>query len=106
MATRGRKPKPTATKLLQAVETVHPGLLSKVHDHWGRNLLWYAMQNSNFAWFHPRCTFTPFLLEAGCDPNNRNQLGLSWQEANDCLSLPEKSRMIRKRWGLNYYFAS
>ena len=85
-------PDPTATKLLQAIEAVHPCFLSKMHDHWGRNLLWYAMQNSNFASFQPRCTFTPFLLEAGCDPNNRNQLGLSWQDANDWLTLSKKNR--------------
>lgn len=98
-------PEPKATRLLQAIEAVYPGILRQMHDCWGRNLLWYAMHNRHFAWFHPRCTFTPFLLEAGCDPNNRNQLGLRWQDFNDWLSLSEKTRMMRERWGMNYYFS-
>ena len=98
-------PEPTATRLLRAMETVHPGILRQAHDCWGRNLLWYAMHNRKFAWFHPRCTFTPFLLDAGCDPQNRNQLGLAWQDVNDWLTLPKKEQMMRERWNTNYYFS-
>ena len=97
-------PEPVATRLLQAMEAVHPGLLRQIHDCWGRNLLWYAMHNRNAAWFDPRCKITPFLLEAGCDPNNRNQLGLRWQDVNDWPSPLKKTRMIQDRWGTSYCF--
>jgi hypothetical protein len=98
-------PEPTVTQLLKVMETVHPVVLRQVHDCWGRNLLWYAMHNRRFAWFHPKCTLTPFLLEAGCDPKNHNQLGLAWQDVNDWLTLPKQEQMMRDRWNTNYYFS-
>ena len=76
----------TAPHLLRAIEAVHPGTLRQVHDYWGRNLLWYAIHNPDFAMSPRDRPFMAFLREAGCDTDNRNQLGLRWQEVFDWLT--------------------
>ena len=87
--------------LLSLIEEVRPGTIKSVLDDFGRNLLWYALHNKMTGWFHPNCKLTPFLLEKGCDPNNQNQLGISWQEVTDGLTLQQKNRQMIVRY--NYY---
>ena len=92
--------------LLEAIEEARPGFLKNVHDFLGRNLLWYAVFNDNIAWFQKDCILTSFLLEAGCDPDNQNQLGLSWREVTSDLT-PEQIfefRRARLCKGLSYLF--
>ena len=84
--------------LLTALEEHSPGLLKNVKDTFGRNLLWYEMYNWETAWFHPNCKLTSFLLEHGCDPNNENHLGMSWQFVTDNLTIKQKTRLLEKRY--------
>lgn len=84
-----------AIRLLSTIEKAHPGILKSVHDPFRRNLLWYAIFNRCTAWFHPNCTLTPFLLNVGCDSENRNTVGISWQEAMDGLNTTQKVDMMR-----------
>ncbi|MBQ7694858.1 MAG: hypothetical protein IJT50_07010 [Lentisphaeria bacterium] len=83
--------------LLEIVEGKFPGILKNVRDDWGRNPLWYAAANRRTAFFHPFCRLTPFLLKHGCDPENENQLGLSWRRMLTGLSLSQKKRLLRQR---------
>ena len=84
--------------LLKVLEEVHPGLLKSVHDHFGRNLLWYAVHNLKTGWFHPKCNLTPFLLGCGCDPDNANTIGLTWRYLTDHLTLQDKRNLMRHRY--------
>ena len=83
--------------LLTALEEHSPGLLKNVKDVFGRNLLWYEMYNWETAWFHPNCKLTSFLLEYGCDPTNKNHLGMSWQFVTDNLTIKQKTYLLVKR---------
>ena len=76
-------PDDISVPMLTVLEEVQPGLVKSVADDFGRNLLWYAIQNTKTGWFHPDCRLTPFLLEHGCDPQNTNQIGLPWQMVMD-----------------------
>ena len=89
--------------MLAVLDEVHPGLVQSVADDFGRNLLWYAIQNTKTGWFHPDCRLTPFLLEHGCDPQNTNQIGLPWQMVTDGLSLDLKEQMMRRRYNMEHY---
>ena len=89
--------------MLAILDELYPGLIKGVKDIFGRNLLWYAVQNMKTAWFHPDCQLTPFLLEHGCDPQNENQLGLTWQAVTDGLTQNWKIKMMRRRHNLERY---
>lgn len=86
--------------LLSAMDDVYPGLLKDVRDDFGRNLLWYAVQNMKTGWFHPNCRLTPFLLEHGCDPRNETVIGLTWQSVRDGLPLELRAQMMRRRYNM------
>ena len=83
--------------MLETMEGLFPGILKNFRDRWGRNLLWYAAANRRTAFFHPFCQLTPFLLKHGCDPENENQLGLSWRRMLTGLSLSQKRRLLWQR---------
>lgn len=91
--------------MLTVMEELHPGLVKDVKDVFGRNLLWFAVQNMKTGWFHPDCKLTPFLLEHGCDPQNNNQIGLPWQMVNDGLTMKLKEQMMCKRYQWEDYKA-
>ena len=84
---------------LQSIEEVYPGELKNVRDHWNRNLLWYAVLNQKTAFFHPFCKLTEFLLQAGCDPDNQNQLGIPWRYMMKNLPLAKKESWLKRRHG-------
>ena len=84
--------------LLTALEEHSPSLLKTVKDVFERNLLWYEIYNWNTAWFHPNCKLSSFLLEHGCDPDNKNHLGMSWQFVIDNLSIKQKTHLLEKRY--------
>ena len=84
--------------LLNTIEEARPGTVKSVLDDFGRNLLWYALHNRLTGWFHPNCKLTKFLLEKGCDPDNQNQVGLSWQEVTDGLTLQQKTKLMTARY--------
>ena len=84
---------------LQSIEEVYPGELKNVRDHWNRNLLWYAVHNQKTAFFHPFCKLTEFLLQAGCDPDNQNQLGIPWRYMMKNLPLAKKESWLKRRHG-------
>ena len=92
--------------LLTILDELQPGLVKSVRDVFGRNLLWYAVQNMKTGWFHPDCRLTPFLLEHGCDPQNTNQIGLTWQMITDGLTEKHKEQMMRRRYNMENYKAS
>ena len=94
----GRFSDAISVPLLSLIEEVRPGTIKSVLDDFGRNLLWYALHNRLTGWFHPNCKLTPFLLEKGCDPNNQNQIGISWQEVTDGLTLKQKTRLMKARY--------
>ena len=79
-----------SVSFLQSIEEVYPGELKNVRDHWNRNLLWYAVHNQKTTFFHPFCKLTEFLLQAGCDPDNQNQLGIPWRYMMKNLPLAQK----------------
>ena len=83
---------------LETVEECFPGTLKEVRDAWGRNLLWYAMHNHKTIWFHPKCKLTQYLLKY-CDPDNSNQIGLSWRYVTENLSLKQKCQQMNWRYG-------
>lgn len=83
--------------LLEIVEELFPGAVKDVRDRWGRNLLWYAAANRRTAFFHPFCRLTPFLLKCGCDPENENQLGISWRYMLNHLSYLQKASLLEER---------
>ena len=89
--------------LLSAIEETSPGVLKSVQDDFGRNLLWYVIHNPRTIWFHPNCKLTSFLIEKGCDPDNRNQIGLSWREVTDGLSMPQKLGIAKRRYRSTKY---
>jgi len=89
--------------LLNVIEEFHPGFIKDVKDFFGRNLLWYAVQNMATGWFHPDSRLTPFLLAHGCDPQNENQVGLTWQAVTDGLSMVQKEQMMRRRYNMENY---
>lgn len=91
--------------MLAVIDEVCPGAIRNTTDDFGRNLLWYAIQNMRTGWFHPDCKLTPFLLEHGCDPQNNNQVGLTWQEVTDGLSLKQKTRMMQRRFNVEDHFS-
>ena len=95
-----QQPDNITVPFLSALEEFHPGLLKGTQDALGRNLLWYSVHNYQTGWFHPKCQLTHFLLEKGCDPQNTNPLGLSWQEFTDSLSVGNKQLLMNQR----YYF--
>ena len=86
--------------MLSVLEELQPGLVKGVTDVFGRNLLWFAVQNMKTGWFHPNCKLTPFLLEHGCDPRNVNQVGLPWQMVKDGLPQELKIQMMRRRYNM------
>jgi len=84
---------------LRAIEEFHPGTLKNFRDEWGRNLLWYAVHNRKTGWFHPACRLTPFLIEeAQCDPENKNQAGLSYNFVTESLTCEKKIQQMRWRY--------
>ena len=89
--------------LLTAIEEARPGILKSVRDDFGRNLLWYAVHNQRTGWFHPNCKLTPFLIKKGCDPENRNQIGLSWREVTDGLTIKQKTSFMKHRHRYSYH---
>ena len=91
--------------MLTVLEELHPGLIRSVKDEFGRNLLWYAVQNLKTGWFHPDCKLTPFLLASGCDPQNANQIGLTWQAVTDGLTKELKTQMMRRRYSRECFSA-
>ena len=91
--------------MLAILEELYPGLIRSVTDVFGRNLLWYAVQNMKTGWFHPDCKLTPFLLEHGCDPQNVNQIGLPWQMITNELTMKFKKQLMRKRYNMENYRA-
>ena len=92
--------------MLTVMDELQPGLIKSVTDVFGRNLLWFAVQNMKTGWFHPDCKLTPFLLEHGCDPLNTNQIGLSWQEITNGLPPKLKVQMMRRRYNMEHYSAT
>ena len=90
----------TATSLLYIIEELHPGVIREVKDFWGRNLLFYAVQNMETGWFHPHSQLTVFLLfEAKCDPEKEDHLGLSYKFITESLTLKKKEQQMRRRYG-------
>ena len=88
----------TSVPFLQAIENIYPGTVKSVHDRWGRNLLWYAVLNKKTAWFHPFCRLTEFLINAGCDVNNRNQLDFSFAELYCNLDSSARGNILTTRY--------
>ena len=82
---------------LEIVDELFPGAVKDVRDRWGRNLLWYAAANRRTVFFHPFCRLTPFLLKCGCDPENGNQLGISWRYMLNHLSYLQKASLLEAR---------
>ncbi len=89
--------------LLNTIEEARPGTIKSVTDEFGRNLLWYALHNRLTGWFHPNCKLTPFLLEKGCNPNNQNQVGISWREVTDGLTPSQKTTLMISRYKYRPY---
>ena len=92
--------------MLNVIDELKPGFVKDVRDVFGRNLLWYAVQNMKTGWFHPDCRLIPFLLAHGCDSQNTNQVGLTWQTARDGLSMEQKVQMMRRRYNMEHYSAT
>ena len=84
------QPDDISIPFLSILEDHHPGLLQGIHDVLGRNLLWYAVHNQPATCFRPSSQLTSFLLKCGCDPQNTNQLGFSWQEISNILTRKNK----------------
>lgn len=83
---------------LTAIADHRRGLLKNVFDPFGRNLLWYAMYNQNTIWLHPKNKLIPFLLEKGCEPENRNTFGLAWNDVLKHLTPEQKETIAKERY--------
>jgi hypothetical protein len=98
----------TALSILGALEEVTPGFVSSVKDGAGNNLLWYlALRNRIWVYddSHRACrSYLPcdisrvrdFLLNAGCDPDERNAFGVSWDDARSSLGIPSYTPVSRQ----------
>lgn len=87
-----------AIALLSLIEEKRPGFLKSCHDPLGRNLLWYVVYNHFTSWFHPNCRLAKYLCDCGCDPENKNQLGLSWRYIADNLPRKQKIQQMKSRY--------
>ena len=65
----------TALLLVETMENLLPGIVARVRDPWGNNLLWYARQSQNHWQQHTELMRK--LVDLGCDADNRNGFGLS-----------------------------
>lgn len=92
-------------KLLQVIDEVFPGKIAGVRDHWGRNLLWYVMHNTRTVFLHPFCKLAEFLIEKGCDPDNRNHLGIPWRKSAVTLGMEEKRKFLQRRSQANIFWS-
>lgn len=73
-------PAETLLPLLQGIEEIMPGQLADFSDAFGRNLLWYCIYNNNgISWNHPQNPVPDFLIACGCNPDNKNALGISFR---------------------------
>ena len=72
----------TALVLVETMDNLLPGIVARVRDPWGNNLLWYARQSQNHWTQHTALMRN--LVDLGCDVDNRNDFGLnvSLVEAN------------------------
>jgi hypothetical protein len=88
-----RFPERAAILMLKAIEEHKPGTVGAVHDALGRNLLWYAIYNTETLWFGDSYEqgLPHFLLEHGCDPENANQVGFTWRELCEALTDKQKA---------------
>jgi hypothetical protein len=88
-----------ALSILGILEEVTPGFVSSVKDGAGNNLLWYLPLRDRIWIYddsHRACrSYHPgdisrvrdFLLNAGCDPEERNAFGVSWDDARSSLGI-------------------
>ena len=65
----------TAVLLVETMENLLPGIVARVRDPWGNNLLWYARQSQNHWTQHTELMRE--LVDLGCDADSRNNFGLS-----------------------------
>ena len=65
----------TALVLVETMENLLPGIVARVRDPWGNNLLWYARQSQNHWTQHTELMRK--LVDLGCDADSRNNFGLS-----------------------------
>ena len=65
----------TALLLVETMEKLLPGIVARVKDPWGNNLLWHARISRNH--WDRKTDLMRKLAELGCDADSRNHFGLS-----------------------------
>lgn len=86
-------PGTSAASFIKHVEEKFPGIVKNARDPWGNNLLWHTFYNE-IVWKlrYARCKrnfVQQCLIDLGCDPNEKNNLGL-------CFNLVTKN--TREAW--------
>ena len=67
-----------ATAAVDEIERQFPGIVGSARDPWGNTLLWNTLANRSST---PRLQTE--LIRLGCDPNAKNEWGLSYQLVKD-----------------------
>ena len=65
----------TALLLVEIMEKLLPGIVARVKDPWGNNLLWHARMSRNH--WDQKTELMQKLVDLGCDADSRNHFGLS-----------------------------
>lgn len=78
-----QQPDDISVPFLAILENLNPGMLKGIHDALGRNLFWFSIYNHAPGTYTLKNRLTQFLLGKGCNPQNANPLGVTWQEAID-----------------------
>ena len=65
----------TAVSIIRAFEKKYPGICSETHDPWNHNLLWLTTFNESKDIF----VLQKDLIDLGCDPDEKNDLGFSFK---------------------------
>lgn len=76
-----------AIDFIKHIEEKFPGIVKNARDPWGNNLLWHTFYNEvvwNLRYAHCKRNFVQqCLIDLGCDPDEKNDLGLCFNSVTE-----------------------
>ena len=80
-------PGKAAASFIKQVEDKFPGIVKNARDPWGNNLLWHTFYNEvvwNLRYARCKRNFVQqCLIDLGCDPDEKNDLGLCFNSVTE-----------------------